>query len=195
MIQQSLRERVLTGDPPDIVAEHVLERVPFIFSDNWKLYRWWRKELGQRLGIDPREITLTGSACVGHSLSPTKGLRPFDQQSDVDVAIVSEWHFSEAWHCLRNIDPVTTQLTPTQRIALAEHQKRYVYWGCIATDRVLTLLPFGAKWLEGLTFMAGVDPTEGRKINARIYKDFRALASYQARGILALRNELLTPEP
>lgn len=190
LMQEALKAAILMGNPTDVVAEHVLERVPFIFGDDWKRYRWWRRELGVRLGIDPREITLTGSACVGFSLSPGKLLKPFNEASDVDVAIVSDWHFSEAWHRLRSIDPVMEQLSPTQAAALAAHQTRFVYWGCIATDRVLSLLPFAAQWLGGLTYMSGVAPTEGRKINARIYKDFRALAGYQARSVMALRAEL-----
>lgn len=192
-MSDALRSAILLNSPDDVVAEHVLERLPFIFQDDWSSYRLWRKTLGAQLEIDPREIVLTGSACVGFSLSPSKELKAFDQDSDVDVAIVSEWHFSEAWHCLRVIDPIIAPLTPPQRSALAEHQKRYVYWGCIATDRVLPLLPFGAKWLAGLSYMAGVSPTAGRRINARIYKDFRALAGYQARSVSALRTEFLAP--
>jgi hypothetical protein len=188
----ALREAILRSPAEVVVAEYVLERVPFIFGNDWASYRKWRRELGGRLGIDPREISLTGSACVGFSLSPEKPLKQFEPDSDIDVAIVSDWHFSEAWHALRRIDPIIEPLSPAQRYALTEHQKRYVYWGCIATDRILPLLPFAVQWLTGLAQMSNIAPTEGRKINARIYKDFRALTSYQARGITALRDEILS---
>lgn len=158
------------------------------------MFRTWRRNLSLGINVDPSEIIVTGSAAVGFSLSPTKRLKPFDSKSDVDVAIISDRYFSEAWHHLRSIDLTLAPLTPAQRTAVIDHQKRYVYWGCIATDRLLPILPFAKAWMAARSRLAATEPTLEREINFRIYKDFRALRSYQLRGLQRLRLTLLDPE-
>ncbi len=100
-IAEVIREAIESLNPPSIVSEHVLERIPHIFDNDWPLYRTWRAELGSRLGVDPCDISITGSACVGVSFSPRKNFSLFHDKSDIDVAIVSPHHFDVAWRSLR----------------------------------------------------------------------------------------------
>lgn len=185
---------ILDRDPEKLVNELLFEKVPFAFASRWDLYRSWRFKLSGAINVDPCEIVVIGSAAVGFSLSPTKKLRAFDETSDVDVAIVSDHFFSEAWHHLRTVDIALDSLTPVQRAALVDHQKRYVYWGCIATDKILSILPFSVVWLTARSALAGREPTIGRVVNFRLYKDFRALRTYQLLGLKRLRMALLDPE-
>lgn len=189
---ERLKKSILEDDPVRIVSEFVLERVPFIFGEDWEQFRTWRRELSTGLQIDPCEVHLCGSACVGFSFSPDNPLKAFSERSDIDVSIISERFFSSAWNALREINPATARISARQRHALLDHQRRYVYAGCIATDRLLAILPFGAEWMASLARMADRSPTVGRTINARIYKDFAALRSYQVKSIRMVRQELLT---
>jgi hypothetical protein len=84
-----MRNAIRTRDPRSVVSEYVLERVPHDFGDDWPLYRNWRQYLASRIGVDPCNISLTGSACVGVSLNPHKHFAEFDARSDVDVAVNS----------------------------------------------------------------------------------------------------------
>jgi hypothetical protein len=185
---------ILGRDLEELVNELLFEQVPFVFDSHWEIYRSWRYQLSTAINVDPCEIVVIGSAAVGLSLSPIKPLKTFDETSDVDVAIVSDYFFSEAWHHLRTVDLALDPLTPAQRVAVIEHQKRYVYWGCIATDRILSVLPFSRVWLAARAGLAAVEPTIGRVINFRVYKDFRALRTYQLIGLKRLRTALLDPE-
>lgn len=189
-----LKKSVLERDLEDLLNELLFEQVPFIFTQSWSLFRTWRRELGLAVNVDPSEIIVVGSAATGQSLSPIKAFKAFDQESDVDVAIVSDHFFSEAWHHLRSVDLTLDALTPTQRAAIVDHQKRYIYWGCIATDRILSLMPFAIRWVAARSNLAAMPPTSDRDINFRIYKDFRALRSYQLRGLKRLRAALLDPK-
>jgi hypothetical protein len=74
------------------------------------------------------------------------------------------------------------------------HQRNYVFSGTIATDSILPLLPFGPRWQVGLDAMGAIEPTVGREVKLRIYKDYDSLRHYQARGIELLRNDLLIAE-
>lgn len=191
---RNLPKALVEQDLNVLLNELLFEDVPYIFESSRESYRIWRRKLAASLNVDPSEIVIVGSAAVGVSLSPTKNLKPFDQDSDVDVAVISDYFFSEAWHYLRNVDLAIDQLTYPQRAAVIDHQKRYVYWGCIATDRLLPILPFAASWLAARVKLQGMAPTIERSINFRIYKDFRALRGYQLRGLELLRDALLNPE-
>jgi len=182
---------ILQRNLDDLLSELLFERVPHVFAESWDSYRLWRRAA---INVDISEIIVIGSAAVGFSLSPTNQLKAFDQRSDIDVAVVSDHFFSEAWHHLRTIDLTLDPLTPPQRTAVIAHQKRYVYWGCIATDRLLPILPFAQKWLAARSALAAMEPTVERDINFRIYKDFRALRGYQLIGLQKLRTTLLDPE-
>jgi len=186
----SIREAIQTVNPRSVVAEHVLERVPHIFDGDWPLYRTWRADLATRLDVDPCDISITGSACVGVSLSPRKNFSVFDGQSDVDVAVISPYHFDLAWRSLRAFRLADAH-TPRERQAVINHRTNYIYWGCIATDRILRLMPFSREWIMASSHMRGIDPTAGREVNFRIYRDYDSLRSYQTYGVRKLRANLL----
>lgn len=192
-LASSIRATVETGNPSVVVAEHVLERVPHIFGDDWSLFRNWRAQLAAGLDVDPCDISITGSACVGVSLSPRKNFSDFDDRSDVDVAVISPYHFDLAWRCLRAFCLADAR-SPRERQAVISHRENYIYWGCIATDRILRLMPFSKQWLVASSEMRGVPPTEGRDVNFRIYRDYDSLRSYQTNGIRKLRAQLLEPK-
>lgn len=65
------------------------EGIPFAFRDTPALYEQIRFWLASRLAIDPKEITLVGSARLGQSLAPNKLGAPFSPKSDLDLTTVS----------------------------------------------------------------------------------------------------------
>jgi hypothetical protein len=189
---EDLRNAIVNRNLSDLLDELFFERAPYSFSDSWEKYRGWRHVLGKAISVDPCEIVIIGSSAVGYSLSPDSPLKPFDSESDIDVAIVSDYYFSEAWHFLRNVDITLDSLTPAQRNAVIAHQKRYVYWGCITTDRLLPIMPFARSWLSARAVLANLSPTVGRDIRFRVYKDFDALRGYQLRGLQKIRDSILS---
>lgn len=186
-----LGSAIVTRNPEELVDELLFEKAPFVFDGIWDSYRTWRLRLARDIDVDPSEIIVVGSAATGRSLGPTKNLKEFHSKSDIDIAIISDRFFSEAWHHLRTLDVTLASLTAAQRIAVADHQRRYIYWGCIATDKILPLLPFAARWLAARSTLAATEPTLERDVNFRIYKDCRALRGYQVLGLKRLRDNLL----
>jgi hypothetical protein len=143
-----------------------------------------------RLGIDPRAISVVGSASLGFSLNPNKDFKSFDADSDVDVAVVSHRTFEWAWEHLRTLGANRLGMTVEAQRAVDRHRRGYVFDGTIATDFIVQYLPFGADWLKAFSHMAGLPPTESRDIKARIYRDFDSLRQYQLRGVLGARTNL-----
>ena len=189
-IDKVLRVAITNRSAADVVSQHVLERLPHIFANDWEPYRKWRQKLGAAIGVDPCNICLIGSACVGVSFNPNKGLSKFEDSSDIDVAIVSDFHFNVAWRSLRGFRLADAR-TPKERQSLIAHRNRYIYWGCIATDKILRIFPFAKEWTIAISNMRAEPPTEDREIKFRIYKDYDALRTYQILGVKSLRVALL----
>ncbi len=179
--------------PKEFVSRHLLEPIPYLFADDLDLWISWKTQLADLLGVDPYEMVLVGSGAVGVSLNPEKNFRNFGEKSDVDVALISSHHFELAWRWLRKKRPRDLSLPYRQRAAIDAHRKNYIYWGCVATDRILSLLPFGKPWTRALESMATMEPTQDREINARIYRNFDALRGYHVAGIRRIRSHLAEP--
>lgn len=80
-------------------ARHALARlwlsegIPCAFRDCPAIYESMRSWLANYLSVHPKEISITGSARLGASLSPAKLGKPFDSDSDLDVFVVSHQLF------------------------------------------------------------------------------------------------------
>ncbi len=190
ILRKLFLEELETKPVSYIISKWMFECTPFVFNtiEDWLL---WKEKLSTLLKVDSRAITITGSACVGFSLNPEKNFRDFTDQSDIDVAIISSHYFDISWHYLRNIGPERFKLNQIQKNSLHDHVNRLIYWGTIATDKILEILPFGKPWIESLAEMADVEPTVGRDINLRIYKDFDSLRAYHSNNLNNIKNNVL----
>ena len=186
-----LHDAIKQREPREFVSRFLFEPIPFAFSNDIDQWIAWKSNLAERLEVDPYDLVLTGSGAIGFSLNPAKNYRAFDDNSDIDVGVISAHHFEVAWRYLRQLRPSWLTLPKEARSAIESHRKNYVFSGTIATDSILALLPFGQVWQEALDGMASVTPTNGREVRLRIYKDFDALRAYQAYGIGRLRDDLL----
>ena len=174
-------------------SKWIIERIPFIFNNDLEAYIDWKERLSTLIGVDSKAIVFTGSSSVGFSLNPRKNFAAFSNTSDIDVAIISSHYFDIAWHFLRNIGPKFHRYTPIVQNAITEHRERFIYYGTIATDKIVHILPFGKDWVGAMNEMKKIDPTIDREINFRIYKDFEALKTYQVIGVIKAKDQLLKP--
>lgn len=173
-----------------ICSKWVLDRVPHLFNDDRISFIKWKEELADRFGVDSKAMVFTGSAGCGFSLNPFKNYREFNDQSDIDIAIVSELHFDIAWKTLRNLGTKRFDLSPKQKSSLSDHVDRLIYWGAIATDKLLEIFPFGKEWSTHLIEMSKTSQANNRTINIRLYKDYDALRAYQVDNLEKLRTKL-----
>ena len=111
------------------VSKWILERIPHIFGADQIRYNDWRRTLADGIRVDPCAIVLTGSSSVGISLNPDKDFKEFHGRSDIDVAVISSYHFEMAWRRLRNLGPEYFRLGPGARWSVDEHQEKiYLFW-------------------------------------------------------------------
>lgn len=191
MTRDEFIQTLKTEQPESFLERNLLRRNPAVFKGNENAYFLWRVKLSELIDVDPSCIMLVGSSAMGFSLNPHNNYKEFTEDSDIDVAVISSQYFTIAWRYLRMNFSRVRNLDYRTSSAWKQHEKNYVYWGTIATDKLLGVLPFGKQWLGATTQLASVDPTFNRDINLRIYYDHDALRSYQLRGIRSLRNSLL----
>lgn len=186
------RDELCEHSPAALISRWITEPIPYIFNDDLTAYIQWKHELGQGLNVDPAAICLVGSAAFGFSISPTKKFKKIKPESDIDVALVSDFHFDIAWRWMRDLGSNRYSLPGRAQASIEDHRKRLIYFGTIATDQILAHLPFGAEWSQVLSDMSGKAPANGRAVNARIYRDFNALRSYHADNFRNLKREELS---
>ncbi len=188
---EAFRSALLEKEPKDFVSHYIFEPVPFAFNSDLSSWIRWKTSLARLLEVDPQDIVLIGTAALGYSLNPNKNYKVFDDASDIDCGVISQHHFEIAWRYLRQIRPSWLSLPSLSKRAIEMHRKNYVFSGTIASDSILSLLPFGPEWQGALDEMSKSPPTVGRAVKLRIYKDYDALRHYQALGIEKLRDELV----
>lgn len=189
-LTDELKDALSTMTPSVFVSRWLLERVPFAFDNNLDAYLAWKHDLADKLAVDPKAITLVGTAAIGTSLNPTKNFKDFDAESDIDVAVVSQHHFNILWRWLRGLGAAYHGLPAGARNAVDRHRE-YVYWGTIATDKLLPHTPLAAEWVPALDSMSSIGPTKGREVKARVYADYDSLRAYHAKGVRTIRQKLL----
>lgn len=69
------------------------EGIPFAFKECPGIYEVIRTWLSGRLEVEAKSINLAGSARLGSSLAPHKRGKSFDNNSDLDIFVVSEGLF------------------------------------------------------------------------------------------------------
>ncbi|MBP0982744.1 MAG: hypothetical protein J6A19_03385 [Oscillospiraceae bacterium] len=83
-----------------------------IFGDKWfEQYDEFKKYISDKLNVHYNDIGVAGSAKLGFSLNPKKNFKTFDDNSDMDIIIVSRKLFNEFWEQYLN-----DSYNPTTRI-------------------------------------------------------------------------------
>lgn len=163
------------------VTKWMMDATPYIFEENPMEYLVWRETLAIPLKIDPTDIIISGSACLGFSLNPNKNFKQYDETSDIDVCIISPYYFDTAWRDLLTLD--IGKLPRKMQNAVVEHRQRLIYWGTIATDKILPVISFGPIWDKLIRENRRISALTDRDINFRVYKDRRSIRDYLINGI------------
>lgn len=157
-----LRERILSG------SSRVLEP---------ESQAAVRAAIAARFKLHVNKIIIVGSAKLGYSVSPEKSLRPFNDQSDVDVAIVSPVLFEKYW-----LEMYQAQKSMLEWPDLNSARK-YLFRGWIRPDK-LPLLAIRNEWFD---FFGSLQSTEGCSpypVRGGLYFNDEFLEYYQEAGVI-----------
>lgn len=180
----------MAADPVfEWIDRHFLRCDPFAFAGFD--FQEFALRCSAEFKVDPNGIFCAGSGAVGLSINPDnitgRTLKPFDHESDLDIALISEMHFELAWRNLRErAHPALNELEFKFNEAI-KHQKKRFFDGAILTTKLLSYLDFGPDWFPAKTNVGEyVAILFGRevKVDFWIYRDYWSLRSYVANSII-----------
>ncbi len=87
-----------------ILDKYIFSGNPFIFCANTGLYAQLKAKITTHFGIGITAAHMVGSAKLGFSVAPDKLWKPFGEESDIDMVIISEDVFNILWEELSSIN-------------------------------------------------------------------------------------------
>lgn len=190
------KDSLLKISSSKFVTKYMMNSLPFVFGKDYNLYIEWQHDMSNLLSIDPKDIIITGSSSIGFSLNPNNNFSEFNDKSDIDIAIISNYHFNLAWSEIKKINFLT--IDSKIKNSVIDHKERLIYYGTIATDKIWSELSFGPYWDKCINDLRKkYDQTSlgNRDWNFRIYTDNDSFRSYQCVAVKKasskLRNELI----
>ena len=154
-----------------VVNKFILGSAPVCFGGNIDLILELKEALSKLFNVHVKEIEIVGSAKLGVSLSSGRHGKPFDQESDIDLVIVSSELFDQAWHELLEFDFRYHQLTYKDR-AFLDESYRTIHRGFISPDRLPPKCHFGVNWLKTFSELSSQPKFDYRKIRGRLFKNW-----------------------
>lgn len=166
------------------VTARVFEGLPNCWDREYDYVRW-RHDYSERIGVDPQSLTLVGSAKLGYSLSPSKGFKTFDSHSDLDLAVVSESCFDQAWKALRKTINEFDIIKDEKKNEIKGYARKLIFDGTVDVNSWISEIPFAAAWGAARDDMSTKMPPSlwGHEINYRLYRDRESLRQYQLKSV------------
>lgn len=187
----TIKSDVVTLSTKDFLIKYLLK------SDNWyfseylgldsymsiKRMECLKEILNDKLGVAYHNVLMVGSGKIGYSLSPFKKFKAFDEDSDIDIAIISIKMFNELWAKIR--------LASTEEHISYNSITSSVFRGFI-NEKHFSNIAFARQYWNNqildLNRCIQEDVGIRHQINYRIYRSWEDLEDYHINGINTLKN-------
>jgi hypothetical protein len=160
-----------------IVRKHITFGDCYVF-ENGKYFDL-KAEVADHFEIHPSEILLVGSAKLGFSIAPRKRYRPFGDQSDIDIAIVSPPLFEKIWQQVFDYQDNISYFWPRDDEIDFKH---FLFTGWIRPDKLppARSFSFRKEWWDFFLSLTSTGVYGPYKITAGLYKSWYYLEKYQS---------------
>lgn len=196
MSSYPVQKDLLNADPLlPWLDEHFLRSDPFAFEGS--SFKKLALAISENFDVDPNGVFCIGSGAIGLSLNPAKAsdtaLKSFDKESDLDIAIISSFHFEEAWRNLRTASqPTVGRLSEDFKKDLAWQKKRF-FDGAILTHKLLPYLSYSTQWtLARVRLEEYIAKLFDRNVDVNfwVYRDYWSVRNYVAEGAMKCKRKV-----
>lgn len=142
-----------------------------------------KQEISKKFEVHPNEILMVGSGKLGFSIAPRKRFRVFNDESDIDVAIVSNYLFENVWEDLYVFDKDGGYWPKVEKF------KAYLFQGWLRPDYLPSQIEFSKEWWEFFNELTNTKKFGPYSIKAGVYKNWFFLEDYIARCVHQCREE------
>ena len=156
-----------------IVRKHIIYGESCILSQH--KYFDLRSEIAEHFQLHPNEVLVVGSAKLGFSIAPDKLYRPFCDESDIDVVLVSSKLFDEIWEAVFHYSHEGGYWRKQKEFT------KYLFQGWIRPDKLprSDMFEAGNKWWDVFQRVNRSGMYGDYKIAGALYKSWFFLESYQ----------------
>ncbi len=171
-----------------IVQKYLCHGASLVISDDTLFIL--KHEISCNFGIHPNEVILTGSGKLGFSIAPDKQFRYFNEESDIDFAIISNNLFEKYWQELLEFN-INNRSRTRREERIYFNFINYLFKGWIRPDKFPFNYDKKSQWFEFFNNLTSkIYPFGEHKITAGIYKNFKTFELYNIKNIERVRNEL-----
>jgi hypothetical protein len=197
MTRAELKAAILESSPSEFCRRYLFDQDVWIFEPGSEMnlrgtYHDLKYAISNCIDIAPNNVAIVGSGKMGFSLNPSKSdlLPPFNNNSDIDLVIVSPSIFNEAWRDLR-----TAYLAGHTQLRDLFRDSIFVRF-LVLNDKIKTPSTYLRDTLLKVTEMKRVLQLEvrlKRQINYRVYADWGDVEAYHAHSAGILQRLLQGP--
>jgi len=168
-----------------IVQRYLIYGDPFVYAKKLETYYLLKEEIAKEFHTHPHNVIMVGSAKLGFSIAPNQLWKPFSDESDIDIVIVSEVTFREYWEqlFLFNINTARNQKEEEN----FKKFKDYFFKGWIRPDLFDFRFDKKNHWFDFFK-SATRKYGDGRKITGALYHNFSFFEKYHMNNLNSIRN-------
>ncbi|MBN1803335.1 MAG: hypothetical protein JW891_17620 [Candidatus Lokiarchaeota archaeon] len=165
--------------PREIVRKHVI--CGDCYKLNNDLYFELRNEIAINFGLHLSQVILVGSAKLGFTIKIDQRYREFYDESDFDIAIISNEFFEKVW------ESVYEYKNNAGYWGGENSFKKYLFKGWIRPDflPVSPTFKFASDWNDFFRSLTNSRKYGPYKISAGLYKSWKFLEDYQIKNVTA----------
>lgn len=187
------KEMLLQEPLDEFVTNRLFSMSPHIFQTRTALYDVFKRSLSSAIGVDPGNVVIVGSALLGFSAKPRQFGRPYRLGSDVDVIVVSEPLFEQAWADLLRWQHLRNWSMPRHQVQeILTHHKVSIYWGHLWPDLLRRVCGFTIRWVDSFRQLSRTPELAGFEFKGRLYKSWNHAMFYHAYGLQQIRAKIRT---
>ena len=191
---RQLKEATTDEALDSLVEELLFSGIPAVFEGSPSRFNQMKRTIANKLDIDLDSVTVVGSARTGFSLDPQRFPSEFNDRSDIDVVVVSDYLFDVSW-----IDILTGRNRGARNSAvrhfLRQHRTEgYIYNGYIRPERIIPALTIGTLWFDSFQELPKQTRVLGHEFHGRLYRTWAHARYYHKRSLVSVRNKLVDVE-
>ena len=185
---EEIKKDIITLNANQIYKKYIFDPAIWYFENNKEGFELMKIAISENMKIDPNDITIVGSAKIGYSLSPIKNFKHFNDDSDIDVVIVSKKWFQYFWKLYRK------SYRPEYNFLYKKNIYRETFLGFIHEENMdfisgcrkswRDLTADTKKYLSSVLFLK-------HKMNIRLYRNWQDFEDYNIWSINKLKGEIL----
>lgn len=166
-----------------IIDKYLLFGTPYIFKDDENKFYELKNEIAGFLKVSQTNIFVVGSAKLGFSIAPKKRYKHFNEESDIDIAIIDGATFLRYWKILYEYNTIGRAWSSDEEKTYRKFLE-YFFKGWLRPDKFPSTMNEKREWFD---FFKSLQKKYKFKISAGIYYDINVFSGYNRENLNSIR--------